>query len=101
LYFITLYDDDLQVRDLREVRQNFVLNTASEERVLLILAPIFKWQDCNTFVWCGIQRRILDPRWLKDEKCRHAENDDGCDCESEADASRALCVWRRTLQARC
>ena len=40
---------------------------------------------------CGIQSRIFDSRWLKDEKCRHAENDEGCGCESAR--------VRRTLRA--
>ena len=38
---------------------------------------------------------------LKDEKCRHAENDEGCGCESDARASHAACLRGATLQARC
>ena len=38
---------------------------------------------------------------LKDEKCRHAENYEGCRYESDARASRAACLWGATLQPRC
>ena len=38
---------------------------------------------------------------LKDEKCRHAENDEGAAARATARASHAACLRGTTLQARC
>ena len=39
--------DHLQVRDLRQVGQDFVLHAIGEEGVLRVAAQVFKWQHCD------------------------------------------------------
>ena len=39
--------DDFQVRDLGQVREDFILNSVREIRVLFVVAQIFEWQYRN------------------------------------------------------
>ena len=41
--------DHLEIRDFREVSQDFVLHAVREERVFLFCAQIFEGQDRDTF----------------------------------------------------
>ena len=61
----------------------------------------FQTEALQCFCPRGIQSRIFDSRSICEEKCRHAENDGGCDCESGARASHAAYLRGTTLQARC
>ena len=40
----------LQIADLRQVRQNIVLNSVGEVSVLFFVAQVFKWEHCDRFI---------------------------------------------------
>src|SRR5262245_24879459 len=79
----------LQVGNFCQIIQDFVLHTISEECVFGIGAQVLKGKYRDALSRRGSESPILDSRWLKDEKCRHAESDEGCGCQSEPHASRA------------
>ena len=67
----------------------------------LCLRCDFQTAALRCFSLARHSKRIFDSRSMCEEKCRHAENDDGCDCESGARASHAAYLRGATLQARC
>src|SRR4029077_13292433 len=93
--------DHLQVGNSGKASEDFILYAIGEIYVIRISAAVFERKDGNALVRHRVRRRILNPQSLKDEKCRHAEYDDGCDCESGARASHAPSLWGATLQLRC
>src|SRR4029453_16872300 len=93
--------DDFQISSFCQSPDDFVLDSIREVNVLLLTAQIFKRKNSNAFFRRGIESRIFESRLMCEEKCRHAENHDGCDCESGARASPAACLWGTTLQRCC
>ena len=51
--------DHFQVCDLGQIRENFILNTVGKERVLFVVAEIFKWKDRDAFVRDGRRRSLV------------------------------------------
>src|SRR5947207_269898 len=93
--------DHLQIGDAGQAGENFILYAIGEIRVVRIAAQVFKRKHCNAFFQRGIQMRIWDTGWIKNEKCRCTENQDCGGCESDVRESRTACLRGATLQARC